>query len=803
MNIIKRKVYNSIGKIINRFSSVTAQKSVGESDKNEYNNEKAAAFCRLAAAESIVMLKNINSVLPLNKNDTVTVFGRVQNDYFYVGYGSGGDVIAPYKSNIIDALKNSGIRIESDTEELYKNICKKHPVNDGFWGHWPMSYEEIVPEDKDIISASLKSNKAIVLIGRSSGEDRECLAEKGSYYLTDEEKSLLDKVTAHFDKVILLMNCGCIMDMSEIVSYADKISSILYVWQGGMESGNAIADVLSGKISPCGKLTDTIADKLSDYPSTCNFGNKSFNNYEEDIYVGYRYFESFKKDCVIYPFGYGLSYASFSLTDINYYIDDETIRIDVSVTNTGKYAGKETVQVYYEAPQGKLGKPSRELCAFKKTNNIKPQEKETVYLDFNIADMASYDDIQSFSYILEKGKYNIYIGTDVRSAIKCGEYILDENRTVQTLSQCCAPKNGFDIITKHEDGTIAHRKVTTNKKNLKNHIINNLKESDTHPVKKNLKLTDIIKGEVKLEDFVSQLNNEELEAISRGDYTMNSSLGPAGNAGVLGGVLQSLRDKGIPALVTTDGPSGIRIAATATLLPIGTALACTWNPELVCDLYSCIGEEMLKLKSDILLAPGMNIHRSPLCGRNFEYLSEDPLLTGYIASAIVKGIQSNGVSACPKHFACNNQETARTHSDSRVSERALREIYLKGFEICVKNAEPDCIMTSYNKVNGVWSHYSYELVTDILRNEWEFDGLVMTDWWMQSSSSPEFPEMKDQAYRVRSGINVLMPGGKRVGKHKPDGTLLKTLGMKDGITYGELRTNASYVIKLAIKKIVR
>jgi beta-glucosidase len=315
---------------------------------------------------------------------------------------------------------------------------------------------------------------------------------------------------------------------------------------------------------------------------------------------------------------------------------------------------------------------------------------------------------------------------------------------------------------------------------------------------KGYKLKDVKEGKITLDQFVAQLDLDELEAISRGDYKMDSPLGARGNAGAIGGVLQSLREKGVPPMITTDGPSGIRLLAYCSLIPIGTAFACSWNTALVKDVYTLISKEMKEKGSDILLAPGMNIHRSPLCGRNFEYFSEDPVLSGLMAAATVEGIQAHGGSACPKHFACNNQETNRTHTDSRLSERALREIYLKGFEICVKKAKPNCIMTSYNKINGVWGHYNYELCQRILREEWGFEGLVMTDWWMRYSNSPEFPLLKDNGYRVRSSVDVLMPGGKRTGKSKPDGTLLETFGKTDGITSGEMQRTAMRVLNLCL-----
>jgi len=315
------------------------------------------------------------------------------------------------------------------------------------------------------------------------------------------------------------------------------------------------------------------------------------------------------------------------------------------------------------------------------------------------------------------------------------------------------------------------------------------------------KLRDVKSGRITLDAFVGQLNITELEAISRGAYIMGHPLGARGNAGIFGGVTESLRKKGIPPVTATDGPSGIRLYDSCSLLPIGTLLACTFDRSLVETLYTAVAREMIRRGSDVLLAPGMNIHRNPLCGRNFEYFSEDPYLTGRMAAAVVRGIQSQGVSACPKHFACNNQETNRNGTDSILSERALREIYLKGFEICVKLAKPKNLMTCYNKVNGVWGHYHFDLVKTILRGEWSFTGNVMTDWWMQYAASPEFPKLSGNAYRVRSGVDLLMPGGRSFHDktNRPDGTLLATYGKKGGITLGEMQETAKNVLRCVME----
>ena len=797
MKSLKKKAFNVIGKVVNKVIASTSQ------DTSEYANDsyqpaaEMRSLCRQVGAESIVMLKNENNVLPVSEDKTVSVFGRVQNDWFYVGYGSGGDVNAPYKTGFMQGLKDAGININCKLADIYEKWCRENPVDDGFWGHWPMCYDEM-PLSRDIArDAARNSDTAIVIIGRAAGEDRENKLEKGSYYLTDEEVMMLDSVTAEFKEVVVLLNCGSIMDMSKLDSYGSRISSILYVWQSGMESGNAVADVLSGRVSPCGKLTDTIARNYEDYPSSKDFGNKDFNCYTEDIYVGYRYFETFEKNRVLYPFGFGMSYTDFEITVEKCAFVNECIYTYVDVKNTGKTTGKEVVQAYFEAPCGKLGKASRSLLAFGKTKLIEPGESDKILFELPIKKMASYDDENNYAYVLEKGLYKVFIGSDVRSAKLCCEYEQAKSEIVERYAQTAAPKESFNRLKADENGRKTFVPVPTAKYDLKKIILESLPEAAKSDGRFYL-LKDVKEGRITMQQFVAQLSVDELEAISRGDYIMGSPLGAPGNAGVFGGVLKSLRDKGVPAVTTTDGPSGIRLKQRSSLLPIGTGLACTWNTELVKELYYQVGLEMRDHGSHVLLAPGMNIHRNPLCGRNFEYFSEDPVVTGLIAAAIVEGLQKTGVSACPKHFACNNQETNRTYNDSRVSERALREIYLKGFEICVKKAKPQNIMTSYNKINGVWGHYHYELCERILRKEWGYTGCVMTDWWMRSSKSPEFPNICDQAYRVRAGVNVLMPGGGRLNKKKPDGTLLKTLGDPDGITLGELQKNAADILNFAI-----
>ena len=790
----------SISKLVNFFINL-AQSTGGEVDRSYDTTQEMSSALRAVGAEGIVMLKN-NGVLPLANEDVLSVFGRVQNDYFYVGYGSGGDVKPPYKVSLMEGLERGGVKLNQKLANTYKEWSKKNPPDEGFWGHWPLCFPEMLISCEAVHEASKASDVALVVIGRAAGEDREQKLVKGGYLLTKDEKALLDKVTDAFNKVVVIIDSGNIMDMSWTEEYGDKISAILYVWQGGMESGNSVADVLSGKVNPSGHLTDTIARNYLDYPSSRDFGKRKFNNYTEDVYVGYRYFSTFDEEAVLFPFGYGLSYTTFE-TDGEIAFDEHTITTTVNVTNTGAREGKEVVQVYVEAPQGKLGKPVRSLVAFDKVE-VEAGDKKTVNLTFDLDDIVSYDDKgytgYKSSYVAEAGEYKVYVGGNVRDAKLAGAFNLDTPYIVGA-EECCPVRaeSEFKVlypVAKDNGYNRAYRPVAVETRSLKDRIIERLPEEIQQKVDFNISFCDVKDRVQSLDRFIASLSDTELEMLSHGDYRMNSPLGTTGNAGAFGGISESLRSRGVPPVTTTDGPSGIRLLVTASLLPCGTALASTWNTALVESLYTEVGKEMVVRGSDVLLAPGMNIHRDPLCGRNFEYLSEDPVVTGRIASAIVRGVQSQGVSACPKHFACNSQETNRNHNDSRVSERALREIYLKGFKIVVDEAKPKLIMTSYNRINSVLNSNNYDLTTSILRREWGYDGLVTTDWWMVNEKSPDFDNVYANAYRIRGQVDVLMPGGDRIAGKGNDSTL-KSL-KAGGITRGELQRGAKNVLNFIL-----
>lgn len=787
---------SAIIKLHNKLS----QKSVFEVDDGITSCDEIRELCRKVTAEGCVLLKN-DGTLPLG-NQQFALFGRCQINTFYVGYGSGGDVKPPYKVSILEGLRAGGANLDIQVVETYEHWTKNHIPDEGYWGHWPMCYKEMPVKDEFIASAAKRNTTAVVVIGRAAGEDRENKIEKGSWFLTDTEDNLLALTRKYFKKVCVMINSGSIMDVTRIEKH--KPDALMFVWQGGQETGNAVADVLLGKVSPSGKLTDTIA-AIEDYPSYKYFGNKKYNNYAEDIYVGYRYFNTFARDKIIYPFGFGLSYTKFEITDCKVKQNAETTAtVTFTVKNAGDFTGKQVVQVYLSVPQGKLGKPSRELAAYVKTKELAPNESQTLSVTVELKDFASFDDMgvtgYKNSFVLESGEYKIFIGENVSCVKEIYTLNLDGMVLIKACEEACAPRYSFKRMVNAKGVHYENTPVAT--VNLRERVLNRLPKTFERKNGTDYSFQDVIDGKITPDEFVAEFTPEELDAFTRGSlYMMDSPYGPKGNAGTFGANCQPLFDKGIPAISTNDGPSGARLQAHSTLLTNGVALASSFNDELVENLTYEFGKEVIARKSHVLLAPGINIHRNPLCGRNFEYFSEDPYLTGKMAVAYIKGVQSAGASATPKHFACNNQESKRGINDSRVSQRALREIYLKGFEICIKEANPDCLMTSYNKLNGVYNYFNYELVTTILRDDWGYKGCVMTDWWMKNGKSKHFKTLKTQAYRVRAQVDVFMPGAPNYGIHKgkSDGTLLKSLNGDDGITLAELQRSAKNVLKLCIK----
>ena len=698
--------------------------------------EKHIQLSRMAATEGTVLLKNNNNVLPFAKGTKVAIFGKGQIDYVKGGGGS-GDVNVAYVRNIYQGLKLKKDHVEVfDALSLYYQEYVEEKYKNG--AKLGMFDEASLPEEL-LARAKEFTDTAIIVINRFSSEnwDRRNDETDTYFYLSGAETEMVDAVTANFSKVVVLLNVGSMIDTSWF-AYNDSISSAVMLWQAGMEGGLAAADILVGEANPSGKLVDTCAKSFDDYPSSEGFHESDdYVKYTEDIFVGYRYFETIpgKKDCVVYPFGYGLSYTTFDLSNITACNVGENIIVSVKVTNTGNVAGKEVVQVYYGAPAGKLDKAAKELCGFAKTKELAPGESQSVTITFAVNNMASYDDmgvVCKSAYILEKGNYTIYVGNSVRSAEAIDyTYTLTEDVIVEQLTSYCGPEK-LEKRLKADDTYEALECTPVERVPFPNTYKCVEKPEKMH------RLIDVANGKIDLDTFMAQLNEDELIHLVGG----HPNVGVADTRG-----MGCLSKYGIPPVMTADGPAGVRInpnrGVRTTAFPVATALACTWNLEIMEEIGKAGALECKENNLLIWLTPALNIHRSPLCGRNFEYFSEDPFISGKMAAAKIRGIQSQNIVACPKHFACNNKETNRKMSDSILSERALREIYLKGFEICVKESDPKMIMTSYNIINGVRASENVELLEGILRGEWGFGGMITTDWQTRGKHLAEVKACND------------------------------------------------------------
>jgi beta-glucosidase len=728
-----------------------------------------ASLSRQAAAEGIVLLKNEDNALPLKSGEKIALFGKAVIEYIKGGGGS-GDVHTPYVRNIYDGFAEKEIEgkvsIYSPLIDFYKGYIKENekliPTEAQINKIWDkvnampfcterdditydtfasMHVKEAEVPDELIKSASEYADTAIITLSRFSAEGVDRRPIGGDYYISSIEKSLIDKASKLFKKVVIVINSGAVVDC-EYFAENKNISAVLFAWQGGMEGGSAIADIVCGDVNPSGKLVDTITKSYDYYPNRDEFNEDfSYVNYTDDIYVGYRYFETIPgaDKFVRYPFGFGLSYTTFSLGGILCGESDGKIVAVVSVNNTGNVPGKEVVQLYYSAPQGKLGKPNKVLAAFKKTSLLNPGQSETLALSFDMDDMASFDDlgkIQKSAYILEKGNYKFFLGNSLRNIQKLDyEYVVKEDEITKQLSSLCRPfklekrmlsDGSFEKLPMGEETYFYGKNSPSNEKAPEKEV----------PF-------DEVGESISLDKFIAQFTIDELM-----DFVGGQPPTGVANTGCFGG----LSRLNIPAIPTADGPAGLRlntdVGITTTAWPCATLLACCWNPDIVYSVEAAAASEVKENNLGIWLAPALNIHRNPLCGRNFEYYSEDPLIAGKAASAAIRGIQSQKIAVSMKHFACNNKEANRAASDSRLSERALREIYLRGFEISVKEADPWTIMSSYNLINGQHTSESYELLTGILRNEWGFKGMVTTDWGVKNDPVKEVKAGNDMKMHI-------------------------------------------------------
>ena len=748
-----------------------------------------------AAKEGIVLLKNEDNLLPLKRGTKLALFGKGTFDYVCTGGGS-GSVNTTYVSNLYDGLKSLGrlVCIEENLAQYYQQYVQQAYETGIIPG---MCVEPELPEEL-CQKARKFTDTAVITISRLSSESEDRIVavqdrtaeiqgglarmaedtfENGDFYLSNAERAMVEQVKKVFPKVIVLLNVCGVVDTAWFAETSD-IQAAMLLFAGGIEGGTAAAELLFGIGNPSGKLPDTFARHLTDYPSTPGYHESlDYVCYAEDIYVGYRYFETLPgaKEKVIYPFGFGLSYTQFEIKERSGEKAGDEFRIAVDITNCGEKAGKEVVQLYVCAPQGKLGKPTFSLVAFTKTRCLAPGETQSVTLSFSERSMASYDDlgkVKKSAWVLEGGHYSFYLGNSVRNTQKTEfAWTADEDMVVEQLSAKLVPTKlkhrllsdgGYEELPMEEKKSVSCSLPCSGVK-----IIERKETPD---------FRQVIAGNVPLDVFVDALTEEELIHL----------LGGQPNEGVCNvGGIGNLPKYHIPNMLMTDGPAGVRICSehniSTTAFPCANILAASWNPELIRRIGVAGAREAKENGLSIWLTPAVNIHRNPLCGRNFEYYSEDPLLAGVLGAAAVEGMQSQKVAPSLKHFAFNNKETNRKESDSRVSERAAREIYLRAFEIIVKTAKPWYIMSAYNKVNGQRASENRELLVDILRNEWGFDGLVSSDWETFGSHSKELKAQND----------LKMPKGDRND--------LKTGLMSGSITVEALKISAKRVLQLIMR----
>lgn len=761
---------------------------------------------RKAAAEGIVLLKNERQVLPVKVGSKVALFGTGASHMVKGGTGS-GDVNERDVVSICQGLQNAGYCITSlEWIAEYDRVYTEARIQ---WRDGIMERVRAVsatgldffniysttpffmPDGPEITSSD--TDTAIYVLSRVTGEGADRWDKEGDYYLTAKEKRDIDDLTRLYDKVIFVINTGGLIDLTFLNEY-ENIYSVLQLVQPGMEGGNALADVISGKVTPSGKLTDTWANRYEDYPNALSFshmnGKVDKEKYEEGIYVGYRYFDSFEIS-VKYSFGYGLSYTDFDIQILN--ITAETdICVNVKVTNIGSvYSGKEVVQVYVSAPVGELEKEYRRLCGFAKTSTLAPGESENLTIRFSSYQMASYDD-KAAEWILESGVYGIWVGNSLADSKLEALLTLSEKKVLAKVKNICPLKEELKELSLSKEKRENRYKAFVDAGHAQRiqETILDLSALET----KMIDYDASFEPDDEAAEIAKGLTTEQLIQLSTGDpgKGQGSSLGAAGISvpGSAGETSTAAYEQGVANIVLADGPAGLRLNQVysvkdctvqmppfeaslehgffctdvnfegikyyqyCTAIPVGTLLAQSWDEKLIEEVGVMIAEEMEMFGVTLWLAPGMNIHRNPLCGRNFEYYSEDPLVSGKMAAAMTRGVQSiKGCGTTIKHFACNNQEDNRMASDSILSERALREIYLKGFEIAIKESGPMSIMTSYNLINGIHAANCYDICTVAARQEWGFDGVIMTDW-----TTTEHGEDCTASGCMRAGNDLVMPG---------------------------------------------
>ena len=787
---------------------------------------------RELAGECVVVLRN-RDILPLESRGNIALYGNGVRYTVKGGTGS-GDVNSRTVVTVGEGFEDAGFTITSKAwldrydealrlhKEQYMERIRIKAAELGMPEAMVMFADPVgIPPIPLITDEDVKlsdTDTAVYVLSRDSGEGGDRNLAKLDYLLSDEEISDIRKIASSYKNSIVLLNVGGIIDIRSI-DEIEGIGAIVNISQLGNIGGYAVADVITGKSDPSGRLTDTWAKKYEDYPFSSDFSHNNGNTddefYKEGIYVGYRYFDTFGIEPE-YPFGFGLGYTTFDWDVKGAFIEGSEVNISVTVTNTGKRAGKDVVQLYVSAPYGRIDKPYQELRAYAKTDLLDAGKSQDVTLSFDMKDCASYDP-DSASMILEKGDYLVRTGSDSRTTFVAAVVSLAQETVVSKHKNLFAPDKTFEELhnpntVREEEDISDAEKLVLDPSAIETAVYDYVNErpvlKDARP-SEHLTLDDVISGNATVEELTAQLTVEEMAKLAVGAYESDAlaSSNIVGSASLLvPGAAAETTDKlyasrKIPLMILADGPAGLRLqphfktAADGTRLPggevfgisynpfpedtpsdavdyyqyctaipIATALAQSWNTDLIEECGRIVGEEMKKFFVHLWLAPGMNIHRNPLCGRNFEYYSEDPLISGNCAAYDTIGVQSLGAQGTTiKHFACNNQEDNRMYSNSHVSEKALRELYLRGFEIAVRKSQPYSIMTSYNLLNGIHTANSFDLIQSAARDEWGFEGVVMTDWY--SSQEAEFMGPKSEFYPcsssplcIRAGNDLQMPG---------------------------------------------
>ncbi len=776
------------------------------------------ALVRALAPECMVLLEN-DGTLPLAGPCPVALFGAGARRTVKGGTGS-GDVNSRTVVSVEQGLINAGFSVVSGPwldardraveaheaqrrEGMQKRIAAgENPIAVFF------TTPHSEPEGPSIDPAACPAELAIYVLARNSGEGRDRDAAPGDYELSEQEKADLRLLAGSYGKLIVLLNVGGVVDTGFLRSLPG-LSALLLMSQPGAAAGDAVADALLGVTPPSGHLTDTWALRYEDYPSSDTFGKNdgdvSREPYAEDVFVGYRWFATAGKP-VAYPFGYGLSYTAFSLEGAFPRADASGLRGRVKVTNTGGRPGRAVAQIYAEPPASGLPKPRLQLAAFGKTRLLAPGESQTLEFTIPLKTLASFSEDLS-AWVLEPGRFVLRVGENCRDAAACAALEVDSTVVLERVRPLRRP--GKEDLTpklppfaRREEGELPLLKLDCTGLVPREYAYGDEDVFDTAAPAEKVTLAAVAAGEYSPEALAAQLAPEALARLCVGEYGDQSTIGSAGKdvPGAAGQTYTGLgADRDVGSLVLADGPAGLRLTRHfyvnkageqvgdggllalfggldappelppdaedryqfCTAIPIATMIAQSWDPDLARRLGRLVGREMAEYGVQSWLAPGMNIHRNPLCGRNFEYYSEDPLLSGVMAAVDTLGVQETpGAGTTPKHFCCNNQEDNRNYADSVVSERALREIYLRGFEICVRAAQPMFLMTSYNLVNGVHAANNRELLTHVLRTEWGFGGVVMTDWGTTGGGSLSEKAGEDSvpALCVAAGNDLIEPG---------------------------------------------